>query len=289
MRILLTGSNGFIGSNILRSLNKKYSFIAPSHKELDLLDEKATISYFKIHPVDVVIHCAVIGGNRTDQYVKEMFCNNIRMFFNIVSCRKYYKRMIYIGSGAIYDKRYDIRKVKEETINKRVPVDEYGLYKYICAQYIEETSNFVDLRVFGIFGKGEDYRHRFISNIICKNIFGLPIVMNQNLYFDYIDIQDFVKIIDHFIVHKPRYKAYNIGTGIRRSLKSIATEITAIIPGQQKIIVKKDGLGHEYTGDITRLKNEIPSLHFIPLRQSIKDLCQWYLTQKKQIQSNSLV
>jgi len=289
MNILITGSTGFIGKHLTTALAGKHTLLTPTHKQLDLLDGDKVLTFFKKRPIDIVIHCAVIGGNRKDQYIENMFYDNLRIFFNIVRCHKYFSRMINIGSGAEYDKRFPMKKVKEDDFGKHIPVDEYGFYKYICASYINSSEDIVDLRVFGVFGEGEDYRHRFISNIICKNIWDLPIVMNQDLYFDYIDIRDVVKIIDHFISHKPRYKAYNIGTGIQRSLKNIAFEINTIIPGQRKILIKKSGMGLEYTADISRLKREIPFLRFTPFKRSIKDLYQWYLVRKKQIEPHSQV
>ncbi len=289
MNILITGASGFIGKNLTKYLSTQYHLFTPTHEQLDLLNEDKVLRFFKKQKIDTVIHCAVIGGNRKDQHVENMFYDNMRIFFNIARCNKHFSRMINIGSGAEYDKRFPIKKAKEDDFGKRIPADEYGLYKYICAQHIAETNNIVDLRVFGVFGEGEDYRHRFISNIICRIIFDLPIVINQDLYFDYIDVRDVVKIIDHFIMHEPRYRAYNIGTGVRRNLKNIALEINTAVSRQKKIIIKKRGLGREYTADISRLKKELLLLHFTPFTRSIEDLYQWYLTRKKQIEPDSLL
>ena len=38
--IFITGAKGFIGRNLTEKLNKKYNLLTPSHKELDLLNEK---------------------------------------------------------------------------------------------------------------------------------------------------------------------------------------------------------------------------------------------------------
>lgn len=283
MKILLTGSGGFIGGNILTHFGKKYSFLYPSHDELDLLDEEKTLEYFKKHPVDLVIHCAVIGGSRVEQYEKNMFFNNTRIFFNIVRCQQYYKRMINIGSGAEYDKRFPISNVKEEDIDKRVPVDEYGFYKYVCAQYINTADNIVDLRVFGMFGEGEDYRYRFISNAICRSILGQPITMNQDVYFDYMDILDFMHIIDFFIHHTPKYKAYNIGTGKIINIKTIAEKVSMLGAKKAEIRISKSGLNNEYSCNTNRLFQELPNLKFRSIDESIQRLYIWYSKRSKTI------
>lgn len=286
MRILLTGSNGFIGSNILRSLDKKYSFLAPTHSQLDLLDDRAVDVFFRRHQVDIVIHCAGAGVNHD---AKGMFYDNARIFFNIVRCEKDYKRMIHIGSGAAYDKRYPIINIKEDDLGKRIPVDEYGLYKYICASYINQSKNHVDLRLFGIFGEEEEYRRRFISNALCRRMYGLPITIKQNVYFDYLDVIDFVKIVEYFIYHKPKFKAYNVGTGKKIDLVSIAHEIVKLYgDNDYPIIIKQKGLANEYSCNTKRLYTELSGFKPAPLTQSLERLYTWYQQNKKSIKIEEL-
>lgn len=280
MKILITGASGFIGKNLTEFFSEKYHVFAPTHKQLNLLDEIAVLRYFQNHSIDIVIHCAVIGGNRAHQYVKGMFYDNIRMFFNIVNCRKYYKRMIHINSGAIYDKRYPIVNIKEDALGKHIPVDDYGLYKYICANYINSTDNSVDLRVFGIFGEGEDYRHRFISYALRRCIQGLPIVINRNVFFDYLDIKDFINIIDYFVHHKSKFRAYNVGRGKKISLLSIAKMIQKLNKlNKNKIIIRTKNLGDEYSCNTQTLRDEVPQLTVTPLKQSLTRLYNWYKEQ----------
>jgi UDP-glucose 4-epimerase len=288
MNILITGSSGFIGSHLSAGLAKKYTLFLPGHRELDLLDEKKADSYFKNHAIDVVIHGAVIGGNGPHMQVPGMFYDNVRIFFNLVRNRKYFKRFINIGSGAVYDKRFPIRSVKESDFGKRMPDDEYGLYKYICSEYIETTKTMVDLRVFGIFGEGEDYRHRFISNALCRYMFGLPITMNRNVYFDYLDVKDFISIVDYFITHKPKYTAYNIGSGERISLLTIARTIAKLGKEPHIIQIKQKGYGKEYTCNAGRLRHEIPRLTFLPFTQSLLRLSSWYAKKKNAIRKEDL-
>lgn len=277
MKILLTGSSGFIGKHIAATLSVRHTVLAPTHKQLDLLGAESAHRYFRLHPIDIVIHCAVVGGSRKEEFEKGMFYDNMRIFFNIVRCKKYFKRMINIGSGAEYDKRFPIVNIKEDALGKRVPIDEYGFYKYVCANYINESdNNIVDLRVFGMFGEGEDYRYRFISNAICRHLLGKSIIMNQDVYFDYMDIQDFIKIIEFFVAHKPKYKSYNIGTGKKINLKTVAKIINIISNTNRKIIIKKPSLNNEYTCNISQLREELPSLVFRDMNSSIKRLYDWY-------------
>jgi GDP-L-fucose synthase len=288
VRILITGANGFLGKHLREYLVDRYTLLVPSHKELDLLDENAVDNFFQTHKIDVVIHTALVGGSREEEAAESALEQNLRMFFNIVRNKKHFKKMIHCGSGAEYDKRFPIAGVKEEDFDKRVPADEYGFSKYLCSKYIENSEGIVCLRIFALFGKGEDYRYRFISNAMCRNIFGLPITMRQNVYFDYIYIKDFVRIVEYFINNKAKHKFYNIGTGKRVNLKTIARKINAMADKESKIIIKSKGLNNEYSCDNERLLNEISGFKFTDFDTYMKELYVWYNENKSLINKSSL-
>jgi nucleoside-diphosphate-sugar epimerase len=275
-RVLITGSTGFAGKYLKEYLKNNYFLFTPSHKELDLLDEDSVDRYFKKNKIDVVIHTAVIGGSRKEEAVKSEVSLNLRMFFNILKNKNKFKKMIHCGSGAEYDKRFPIVKVKEEDFGKYIPNDEYGFEKYVCSKYIENTEKIICLRIFALFGPGEDYRYRFISNAICRNIFNMPITMRQNVYFDYIYIKDFLRIVEYFIAHNPKQKFYNIGTGKRIDLKTITDKINSIADCRSKVIIAKKGLNKEYTCNNKRLVSEIKGFKFTPFDTCLKELYTWY-------------
>lgn len=274
--IFITGAGGFIGRNLTEQLSGKYKLLTPGHKELDLLDEKAVDNFFKKNKIDVVINCAVIGGSRKEEHVESALFGNLKIFFNILKNKDQFKKMIQFGSGAEYDKSKPIVKVRETDLGKTIPKDEYGFFKYICSKYIEKEKDIVCIRIFGLFGKYEDYRYRFISNAIVNNINGLPITMRQNVFFDYTYINDFVRIVDHFISHKAKHKFYNIGTGVKIDLLTIADKINKIAHKKSKIIVKNKGLNNEYTCDSSRLVKELKKFRFTDFDKSLKELYDWY-------------
>lgn len=274
--IFITGAGGFIGKNLVEKLKDKYNLLAPRHKELDLLDEKAVDNFFKKNKIDVVINCAVIGGSRKEEHVESSLSGNLRIFFNLLKNKDRYEKMIHLGSGAEYDKTKPIVRVNEIDLKKTIPKDEYGFFKYICSKYIEKEKNMVSLRIFGLFGKYEDCRYRFISNAIVNNINGLPIAMNQNVFFNYTFINDFVRIVDYFINHKAKQKFYNIGTDNKIDILTIANKINKIADKKSKITIKNRGLNNEYTCDNSRLKNELKKFKFTDFDDSLKELYNWY-------------
>lgn len=276
-KILITGGSGFIGKNLVESFEEKYNVLHPSHKELDLLDTNAVDDFFSKNKIDIVIHCALVGGSRPEEKENDSTYKNLRMFFNIIRNKNRFGKMINLGSGAEYDKSKPIVEVKEDEFGKTIPKDDYGFLKYICSKYIEKQDNIVSLRIFGLFGKYEDYRYRFISNAICQNISGSPITINQNVFFDYVFIDDFVKIVDYFIDHEPKHKFYNIGTGIKIDLMTIANLINEVANKKSEIIVKNDGLNNEYSCNNNKLMSELGnSFKFTKINESIKNLFNWY-------------
>lgn len=283
MKIFISGANGFIGKNICEQLKNKYHLLTPSRKELNLLDKKQVDEYFEKNKIDVVIHCAVVGGSIKAQEVTSALSDNLKIFLNIIGNSDRFKKMIQLGSGAEYDKNKPLVEVKETDFGKSIPQDDYSLFKYISSKIIENLNNVVCLRIFGLFGKYDDYCLRFISNSICRNLFGLSIKINQNRVFDYMYIDDFIKIIDYFITHEASHKFYNIGTGSKIDLVIIANLINGVSNKKSKVIVKKPGLGNEYTCNNTRLIKEIRDIKFTDINKSIRNLYKWYETHQKEL------
>ena len=283
--ILITGSTGCIGLNLIEQLDrKKYNLLTPKHKELDLLKDSAVSKYFKKNKIDVVVNCALVGGSRNEEYVNNMVSVNLKMFFNIVRNKKYFGKMIHIGSGAEYDKSRPLIKIKEEEFDRMVPKDDYGFFKYVCSKYIESADNIVSLRMFGLYGKYEDYKLKFISEAICKNILGLPIIINKNVYFDYVYMNDFIKIIEYFINNSAKYKFYNVGKGKKINILTIAKSVNKIADKKSEIIVKNKGLNNEYTCDNSRLMKEIKNFKFTDFDQSLKEFYLWYKSIKSTLE-----
>ena len=280
--VFITGANGFVGKNVSEQLKNKYHLLTPLRKELDLLDEKQVDKYFKKNSIDVVVHCAVVGGSIKEQEVSSALSDNLKIFLNLIKNKKRFNRMIQLGSGAEYDKNRSLIKVKETDFGKSIPQDDYSLYKYTASKIIENWNNVICLRIFGLLGK-YDYHLRFISNSICRNLLGLPIFINQNRYFDYMYIDDFVKIIDYFISHKTSSHSCHVGHGEHvRTVQLFAIPQT-IAGKKSKVVVKKSGRGNEYTCSNLRLKKEMPNVRFTDISEAIRKLYNWYKEHQKEV------
>jgi GDP-L-fucose synthase len=284
MRILITGGSGFIGRNLAEQLASTYEVLAPSSAELDLLNEQAVREYLSTHNFDVIVHAAATRSNRRVAAPPDLLDRNCRMFFNLVrnlvDDERRFGKMIHFGSGAEYDRFQVPARVREDYFDTRVPRDAYGFSKYICAKYIERSDRIVNLRLFGVFGAYEDYTVRFISNACCRALKGLPIVLRQDVMFDYLYIKDLVKITMWFIENDARHKAYNVCTGRPVALTELArviARISAQVSGRNpNVSVMTEGMGPEYSGDNSRMLTELRGYQFWDLEGSIKDLYAWY-------------
>jgi len=287
--ILITGGSGFIGRNLVEQLKEKYNVFSPAHKELELLDEGAVGAYFKKHKFEVVIHGAVRPGHRNAKDPSRQLYNNLRMFFNIARNYSQFGRLVFLSSGAVYDVSKPMAKVKEEYFDTYVPVDELGFSKYIISKYIEKIDNAIELRIFGIFGKYEDYAIRFISNALCKSLFDLPITMKQNRMFDYLFIDDLIPVLNYFMENDFSHKAYNVTPDKSIELLALAEKVKLISGNDLPVVIKDKTMGLEYSGDNSRLKSEISNLKFTPVDSAIKKLYAWYLENKTLINKNLLL
>lgn len=268
MKILIVGGTGFIGKNLTEFLSGEHEVYAPSRNLLDL-ENKDSVDRFLKQKFDFVINASGYGIYGVE--VPDQAERNIRMFLNLVD--QDFGKMIHIGSGAEYDKSRPLVNVKEEEFG-RIPKDKYGFTKYLMSRYIKYDDRIYCLRPFGLFGKYEDSTRRFVSNAICRVLSGQPILIYQNLTFDYLWINDFCRIVSNLIERLPSHRFMNVGSGNKTTLKEVAGIIGNIHGGAKTKVLDKIK-GTEYTPNIDRLK---ASMDFEPatLKQSIHSLYHWY-------------
>lgn len=271
MKLLITGTNGFIGGNLKDFFSKKeINLFTPKRQEIDLLNESQVTDYLSQNNFDIIIHSSV-----TLDSIK----NNLQMYFNLEKLSDKYGKLICIGSGAEFDKKNYIPYMNEEYFGKFIPdeSDIYGYSKYIIAKdIIEKNKNIFNLRVFGIFGKYEDYRRRLISNNICRKLCGMQVSINKNCKFDYMYVNDFCKILEKFINSDPLKNTYNVCTGKTLDFLTAANIINKIEEDGNDVEIKNDGMNPEYSGDNSRFVKEFGDFDFTDPRESIKELYYWY-------------
>lgn len=291
MRVFLTGGSGFIGRNLLERLPGSMEIVAPGSRELDLTDQDAVETFVNTGDFDVVLHTATWNATvNSPKDTRMVLEKNLIMFFNLARLHDRFGKMVYYGSGAEYDRRHYEPFMREDYFGRHIPVDQYGLSKYVMAEYTEgNAENIVDLRIFGCFGPYEDWEIRFISNAMCKALCGLPITLRQNVFFDYIWVTDLVRMTEWAMKTQTKYKHYNACTGRHVDLLALARTINDVTGANVPIQVGKEGLKPEYSGDNSRIMTEMGSFEFTPLRTALVMLKEYYEGNLSNIDRNCLL
>ncbi|WP_196595126.1 NAD-dependent epimerase/dehydratase family protein [Pectinatus frisingensis] len=285
-KILLTGGTGFIGRNIKEKLGKKYDILSPISKNLDLSDKKSVDLYIKKNNITDIIHCAVYNQKRRDIDVNADLSSNLHMFYNLAECAETLEgKMLYFGSGAEYDKRKPVHMAQEKNLGMRIPnLNDYSLSKHIMNLSARRSKNIYNLRLFGIFGKYENWCTCFISNLCCKAIYDLPLTVRQECVFDFMYIDDLIPVVEWFLENIPKYHDYNICTGKPVKLTQIAVLIKKISGSSGEIKLLSDGMNMEYTGSNRRIEQEL-AVKFSDREKAIQSLYYYY---KKNFDENDL-
>lgn len=276
MNVLLTGSGGFIGRNLKEYLQNKFTLLCPRSYELNLTDSNAVAQYFNTHDIDFIIHCGTTGGARGVQDAPETLDDNIAMVNNLIKYKKNNVRVILFGSGAMYDKSRSLHKVNESEIGKYLPYDLYGQSKMKIAEIVKQRNDILCLNIFACYGYNEK-TSRFPSYAINQVIKGDDIIINQNVIFDYLFVEDMERIVEYFIQNWAAHKIINITPNESISLCEIANLVNHIGNANNRIVVKNPVLNNEYTGDNSVLLQEIPDFNFTPMEVGLEKLYHYIL------------
>jgi UDP-glucose 4-epimerase len=293
MRILLTGGSGFIGRNLVEYLRRNHEVLAPSRAELDVSDPGALDQWFSEHDVDVVVHGALRPGHRNASDTTGQLWTNLRMFFGLMRNAHRFGRLVFLSSGAVYDIARPQSRVAEGELGLSLPADEHGLSKYVIAQYLDQVhrsgaADAVELRLFGVFGKHEDYTIRFVSNAICKVLFDLPITLRQNRTFSYLYVDDLGPIVDRFLTGRHAEASYNVVPDWTDDLYDLAERVKARSGKDLPIVVGSPGNGLPYCAANDRLRREVPDVTFTPVDAAVDALYDWYSTNLAMIDRATL-
>lgn len=284
MKILILGSSGFIGKNLKEYLDKRYELTVPTHCMLDALDEKKIFETLRKGNYDVVINALDVSDNRNNY-----FENRLRMFCNLEKHSDLYGKMVYFGSGAEYGRDQNLINVSEEQFDQAIPNDTYGFCLHQMSNYALRSDNIYNFRLFGIFGKYELWKSRFISNIICQGLHGLPITIKQNRVMDYLYIDDLCKIVDWAVNTNPQHHAYNAVSGNKYELIKLASIVNKMLDERVSINVVNNCFQNEYTASNHLLMSEITNFSVEPIDKSIEKLVEWYKMNIHLIDKNELV
>ena len=251
MNILVTGANGFIGSNIIKLLSNdtNFKFFNGNRNAINLYSTESIERYLDENQIDTVIHCAIEGGSRLKQDTSDMLYKNILMYENLIKFNHRYKVFINFGSGAEFDRKHDISNINEYDMFGVVPTDFYGLSKNIISKLSVHYCASVNLRIFGCFYHNE-ISTRFIKNNINKYINHKSMIIHQDRYMDFFYMDDLINIIEYSLNNPPStYKDINMSYLKKYKLSDITSIINDLSSYKVDVIIENENFGLNYTGN----------------------------------------
>lgn len=201
MRILLTGSSGFIGSHIKKHLASNHEVIAPSSKVLDITDRDEVTNFFKDQYFDAVIHAAIKGRNDVMVVDPNILSDNLYMFLNLYEHQKCYGKFINLGSGAEFELANSIDNASEDDVTDRSPKESYGMAKNLITRIIKQSPKFVNLRLFSCFDPSES-TNRLLKKFVQSVENGRVFEIKEDRYVDFVSLYDVAQVIDAVLTGK---------------------------------------------------------------------------------------
>lgn len=166
MKVLITGVNGFIGSNIYNGLKDKHNILGISQSisskvcdqyvSCDLTDKKKLEEVMKEHSdIDVIVHCAALAHNKGNDLSKERFMKvNYEVTKYLVDLSNQYlklKHFIFLSTISVYGERMDkdVYIESDECYSK----SPYAVAKKKSEEYIQENcrSSYYMLRLAPVY------------------------------------------------------------------------------------------------------------------------------------------
>jgi nucleoside-diphosphate-sugar epimerase len=202
MKVLITGTNGFIGGNL------KMHFDNPLEINEDAL---ATVEWLDKHKPDVVFHVGACS-NTLEKDVNYMMTVNFESTKLLTDwCKLNRKPIVYSSSAASYG------------TNGSHPSNLYGWSKYVAEQYVISNGG-VALRYFNVYGPGEEHKGAMSSMAYQMMKAGSAKLFPGEPKRDFVYVEDVISANLYALAHYDILsgKKYDVGLGAAHSFEYIA-------------------------------------------------------------------
>ena len=280
MKIVITGSKGFIGSYLVNTLKKEYSNIIGWDKEKNSPYDLFDIDSLKglIEGADIVIHLA--GLNRAED--NELLMVNVLGTLNILEAiRRYSKntKIIFSSSFQVY-----------QPTNKPIPINEdqnlkpesvYGYTKKLSEDLIKNYSDFygiksIILRFSNVYGPNCKPNYNSVISTFCYNaVNNLKLsVNNKDSSRDFIFIDDVIDAVKKSIKFDAQFEVFNICSGELSTLQDIIN----ILKNEKKIDIEYGNeRNYKYLlGSYSKAENLLKFRPQVKLKEGIKKTLKWF-------------
>ena len=308
-KVLVFGSRGLVGSAIVRELEKQdfENILTPVREQLDLLNQKDVLDYFKKEKPDYVyIAAAKVGGIvANNNYRGDFIYENLTIQNNIFGAAHKYpvSGLVFLGSSCIYPKNAP-QPIKEEYLltSELEPTNEpYAIAKKIAglkttqamrAQYNHPWISLMPTNLYGLNDNYHPENSHVIPGLIRRMheakvrgdkefvVWGTGKPRREFLYVDDL-ARVCIKVMSNI---ESSMDWMNVGTGVDITIAELATLIQKVVGYQGKLkfdTSKPDGTMRKLL-DISVLKSKF-QLNFTDfeagLRNSYQDFQQKYKQQ----------
>jgi nucleoside-diphosphate-sugar epimerase len=278
MKVAVTGSGGFIGSNLVKKL-------AVSNFEVFEISRKTGFNLLKWSSIKDIKRCDVIIHLAAKTYVPNSFANpgnfyrtNINLTLNALElARKWNARFIYMSSY-LYGNPIYLPVDESHPISPHNPYAETKLIsEELCKAYSRDFGvKGVFFRLFNIYGRGQKDLF-LIPEVIEKIKYGKVLTLKDpRPKRDYIHIDDTISaIIASLNYEYDGFDVFNLGTGKSRSVEEVVNTIQLFSPTKFDVIYT-----HEYrkgevldsVADTSYIKNKLNWESKIDFTDGIKSL-----------------
>lgn len=298
-KIFVAGSNGMVGSAIVRSLKRNgfTSIIEKSSKELDLKDQKAVQHFFKNEqPEYVFLAAAKVGGIHANNiYPATFIYDNLMIQSNVINAayENQVKKLLFLGSSCIYPKMAP-QPLKEDYLltGSLEPTNEaYAIAKIaglkMCQFYQQQYGcNFISAMPTNLYGENDNFHlenshvlpallRKFIEakqhNQSEVSIWGSGAPMREFLYVD-----DLAEACLFLMENYNEKETINIGTGEDITIKQLAETIQKMVGFEGNLVFdtsKPDGTPRKLL-DVSKINN-LGWKHKINLEEGITKTINW--------------
>ena len=253
-RILVTGSRGFVGKNLVEELKRQDADVLTltdhDGRRIDIRDQQRVEAIInKIRNIDIVYHLAAITSVPFSfENPGETYDVNVLGTLNILElCRSCNADKIVFASSYVYGQPQYLPIDEKHPLQ---PTNPYARSKVLgeelCRAYNTDFGvKCIILRPFNIYGVGQG-KNFLIPSIIAQLRYGKIELKDPEPKRDFIYISD---VIDAYIKageFKGNFDVFNIGYGKSYSVKEIVDKIIRLYGKDVKV---------KYSGE--RRKNEI--------------------------------
>ncbi len=203
MKLLITGSKGFIGTSLISFLNSDIYEITG----IDIKDKKNLFDLNSVQGYDAVIHLAALVDVRESFIVSQpyFYINTLGTYHILNLCIRDKVRMIHISSAAV----------------KNSYSSPYAYSKFLAEELVDKmlsTVNGVILRLENVYGLGMSNQSVFSRFLYDKKM----IVYGGEETRDFISIIDVINIINAAIFKDWRNMKLEVGTGVKTKISDLA-------------------------------------------------------------------